>query len=330
MPRYALLVAYDGTDFCGWQKQEPPAGVAGDGPAEPGRGLAYSPRTPLLEGAPDGRVCLRTVQGVLERAVRQVVRESVELIGASRTDSGVHARGQVCAFTCTPLSEPASSAPATSPPAPRGVGWPLDRGPARLCQAVNARLPQDVAVLAAAIVPAGFDPVAGAVRKRYTYTIQFGPQRPLWERRTVHYVRTRPGAEPDTNAMRAAAAALVGTHDFAAFAAAGHGRQSTVRTVHACDVTPLPSQDSPGARLEIAVEGGGFLWNMVRIIAGTLLEVGLGRRDRHATGNALRTRDRRDAGPTLAPTGLCLRWVRYEPEPDFLLAYEHDTRPWPA
>lgn len=328
MPRYALLVAYDGTDFCGWQKQEPPASA---GPAaQDGAGPAYSPHTPLLEGAPEGRVSLRTVQGVLERVVRQVVREPVELIGASRTDSGVHAEGQVCAFTCQPLETTGPSPIADAPPAPRGVGWPADRGPARLCQAVNARLPDDVAVLAAAAVPAGFDPVAGAVRKRYTYTIQFGPQRPLWDRRTVHFVRARPGALPDTDAMRDAAAALVGTHDFAAFAAAGHGRLSTVRTVHACQIALLPSPRDAGTRLEISIEGGGFLWNMVRIIAGTLLEVGLGRRDRGSTRAALRTRDRRDAGPTLAPTGLCLRWVRYEPPPAFVHASEPDARPSPA
>src|ERR1700754_2530852 len=95
VPRYKLTIAYDGTNFCGWQKQEP---LAGGAEAEVRR--AYSPETPLIASTREGRVALRTVQGVVEQAVREVVREPVEVLGASRTDSGVHASGQVAAFSC--------------------------------------------------------------------------------------------------------------------------------------------------------------------------------------------------------------------------------------
>src|SRR4051812_18229549 len=112
-----MTIAYDGTDFCGWQKQEPPAGMAIDESKVLSR--------PEGGNDPAARMSLRTVQEVLERAVREVVREPVLLTGASRTDSGVHARGQVAAFTCA-------------------GGWPRERGAATLVRAVNSRLPEDV------------------------------------------------------------------------------------------------------------------------------------------------------------------------------------------
>ncbi|MFN5959690.1 MAG: hypothetical protein ACK462_17320, partial [Planctomyces sp.] len=98
MPRYKLTIAYDGTDFVGWQKQEP---LDAQNAIVPGV-TAYTSQTPMIESTRPGRVALRSVQGVVERAVSETVREPVELVGASRTDSGVHARGQVAAFTCGP------------------------------------------------------------------------------------------------------------------------------------------------------------------------------------------------------------------------------------
>jgi tRNA pseudouridine38-40 synthase len=307
VPRYRLTIAYEGTAFCGWQKQEPPAepptrpDAPIDAGAEPTRRVpAYSPSTPLLEPSPPGRVALRTVQGVLERAVRLAVRQEVEVLGASRTDAGVHARGQVAAFSCAPDES------GTPPP---GVGWPLARGTEALVAAINSRLPDDVLVLDAVAVPASFDPVGGALHKTYSYTWAVSRRRPLWDRRTVAHVWRDPGL--DIDAMNAAAGVLVGEHDFAAFAAAGHGRTSTVRRVLAAEVAPLPAPGPREQRLRLTITGTGFLWNMVRIIAGTLIEVGTGRRTPAQVADALASRDRARAGPTAPPEGLCLERITY-------------------
>ncbi|MCP3905490.1 MAG: tRNA pseudouridine(38-40) synthase TruA [Planctomycetes bacterium] len=254
MPRYKLTVAYEGTEFHGWQKQHPPG-------AEP----------------------LRTVQEVLERAVMEVVREPVVLHGASRTDSGVHARGQIAAFTTTTV-------------------LPLDR----VAVAINARLPDDVQITRAVTVAETFDPIADAISKGYRYSIFHGLpteiRRPMFDRRLVTYVP----AVLDPGRMHAAAAGLVGTHDFASVTRVNHGRESTTRTVLACSVTASTSH-----RLRIDVSGTGFLYNMVRIIAGTLVEVGRGRLEPGAVPEIIARRDRTAAGPTMPPEGLCLMWVRY-------------------
>ncbi|QYK47824.1 MAG: tRNA pseudouridine synthase A [Phycisphaeraceae bacterium] len=294
MPRYMLTIAYDGTDFCGWQKQEPPAAQA----EATGSGAHVDP---TLETGDPGRVALRTVQAIVERAVREVVREPVMLFGASRTDSGVHARGQVAAFTAT--DDPALQA--------RGSGWPLSRGTDALRRAINGRLPDDVLVTDARPVPGDFDPIGDCIAKGYSYTIHASRERPLWDRRYVHQVWEPLEIQP----MRDVAAELVGEHDFAAFAAAGHGRQSTIRTVHALTVahaidaqTGQPLED----RIRIDISGSGFLWNMVRIIAGTLADAGRGRADVARIRDALRTGDRRLAGPTFPASGLCLEWITYK------------------
>ncbi len=266
MPRFRLTIAYDGTDFHGWQRQE-----AGDVPEGP-RG--DTPERPL-----------RTVQGCLQQAVRFVVREPVEVLGASRTDAGVHARAQTGAFTC---SDDRSGPPEE-----------------RLAEAINSRLPEDALVLDVRRTRDDFDPISDCVAKGYRYTIRTGRPRPLWDRRFVHHVRT----DLDEGPMRAAAPAFVGEHDFGAFAKAGHGRLSTVRTVLACGVSRVDD-----STLALDVSGAGFLHNMVRIMAGTLVEIGRGRQTEHDLRRALETGDRRSAGPTLPPTGLCLEWIRYREE----------------
>ncbi|MEM0982996.1 MAG: tRNA pseudouridine synthase A [Planctomycetota bacterium] len=280
--RYKLTLAYDGTDFAGWQKQEPP-----DPDASP---------DPVTGERP--RIKLRTVQEVVEQAVRETVREPVTLTGASRTDAGVHARGQVASFMTTP--DPA-----------RGVGWPLDRGTDALVQALNSRLPDDVLCLMAEPVALEFDPISGARSKEYTYTIQSGHTRPLFDRRTVYHCYH----ELDVARMQEAARHLVGEHDFAAMAQASHGRKTTVRTIFACDVEDEGERSFPGetARIvRIRVSGSGFLYNMVRIIAGTLVEVGRGKMEPDAIPGVLESGDRVNAGPTLAPEGLRLEWIRYD------------------
>lgn len=254
MPRFKLTIAYDGTDFHGWQRQEPP-----------------------------GREPLRTVQGELERAVRVAVGARVSVMGASRTDAGVHATGQVAAFTAD-------------------TRIPVDRLP----MAISARLPDDVQVRSAAVAPNGFDPISDAVSKSYRYTIACPVSRPrvppLFDRRYVHWQVH----QLDVAAMHAAGQHLVGEHDFSAFAHALHTRESPVRRVHACTVT------SPGpGRVVIDIAGNGFLYNMVRVIAGTLVDVGRGHALPADVGTILAARDRDHAGQTLPAQGLCLRWIHY-------------------
>ena len=255
MPRHKLTIAYDGTHFHGWQRQQPP-----------------------------GRDPLRTVQGVLENAMRVRLKQPVNVIGASRTDAGVHAEGQVAHFDADcPI--------------------PLERLPL----ALNSRLPDDVEVRHAEVVPDTFDAIRSCVGKRYRYRLYTGDRRPLLRRHQVFHVFY----ELDPDRMNDAAARLVGTHDFEGFATAGHGRESTVRTVTACRVEP-----HEGDELHVVIEGDGFLWNMVRIITGTLVEVGRGLWEPDRIDEVLATADRRFAGPTAPPQGLCLEEIFYPPPPE--------------
>jgi tRNA pseudouridine38-40 synthase len=332
VPRYKLTIAYDGTDFHGWQRQEM---AVRDG-------MPMSPKLPADAAArDDGVMVLRTVQDVVQRAVRETVREPVQVVGASRSDAGVHARGQVASFVCsgdegaagsgwpseevpgngTPLKgngeEPAGTAglpEADAPKALRGVGWPVSRGAERLMRALNSRLPDDVQVVGSEVVGLDFNPIKGATSKSYSYMLHVAlpppmgeARRALWSRRYVHQLF----CPLDVDRMNEAAAVLVGEHDFAGFAAAGHGRLSTVRTVFSCGVTELSGEAEGTRRVRIEVVGNGFLWNMVRIIGGTLVEAGRGRKSLDDIRAALASGDRRLAGPTLPPTGLCLEWIKY-------------------
>ena len=278
--RYRLTLAYDGAAFSGWQKQEPPD------PDAPPDETGERPRTPL-----------RTVQHVVEQAVRATVRDaSVNLLGASRTDAGVHAAGQVGAFTTTVDDA-------------KGIGWPRERGCEALVRALNSRLPEDVLVIDAAEAPEGFDPITHAVRKRYTYRVHSSKTRPLWDRGYVTWT----WHELDLERMRAAAAHIVGERDFAAFAQINHGRKTTVRTVFACDVATEPAEPNAD-RFVFGVKGSSFLYNMVRIIVGTLVEVGRGKIEPDDVPAIIASTDRRNAGPTMAPEGLRLEWIRYPGE----------------
>ncbi|HLP83234.1 MAG TPA: tRNA pseudouridine synthase A [Phycisphaerales bacterium] len=348
MPRYKLTIAYDGTDFCGWQKQEPFADS--HTPPKAARRLASGERT--LRGASDAaetaaheamileelgtregetrpRIALRTVQAVVERAVREIVREPIVLQGSSRTDAGVHAHGQVAAFSCSPREAMSVSAEDTSASdeanqvsadaasgeqasaGSRSGGWPVERGTERLLRALNSRLPDDVLVKAIEVASNDFDPTNDTVAKAYSYTLHVGEMRPLRDRRFVHHVRE----QLDVEAMHAAAQHLVGEHDFVSFAALHHGRLTTVRTIFACSVREVESVDTAGTsgtrRVRIDVSGSGFLYNMVRIISGTLVDVGRGRAKASDVPGMIAAKDRRAAGPTLPPTGLCLEWIRY-------------------
>lgn len=297
VPTYCLTIAYEGTDFCGWQKQEPPAPDPGQPPAT---GAAIHHADPSLP-APPGRVALRTVQAVVEQAVRQVVREPVVLTGASRTDAGVHARGQVASFTCSDGSDPAR----------HGGGWPLERGLEPLVRALNGRLPPDVLVTHARPTHEAFNPIGDAERKAYSYAFHDHHQRPLFDRRFV----THTHHALDEARMAEAAKHLVGEHDFAALTPINHDRRSTVRTIF-----DLAVERTGEHRVGFTVTGSGFLYNMVRIIAGTLHEVGRGRIEPDELPEILASKDRRRAGPTAAPDGLCLEWIRYPGDSDDDLA----------
>jgi tRNA pseudouridine38-40 synthase len=218
----------------------------------------------------------RTVAGELDGAVRSVDARASLVRGASRTDAGVHALGQRVAFDAT--RELAAR------------NWVL---------ALNASLPSEIAVVRAALVEPGYEPRYRAQRKLYRYVLFESPVRdPFHEGRAW-----RVGDPLDHALMTRAAAPLVGEHDFAAFRAASDERTDTVRKLFRIEVRPRPSD----ARIsEVLVEGTGFLHRMVRIIVGSLVDVGRGKLDPSALENALTSRDRTSLGITAPPDGLYL------------------------
>ncbi len=237
-----------------------------------------------------------TVQGEVERALAQILQSPTQAIGSSRTDAGVHALGQLVS-----------------------VVTPVDIPPERLMGGLNALLPDDIGVVACARAADGFHAIADTVSKRYRYLLYDGPGRPILSRAWCWAVPTR----LDTLAMHTAAASLVGRHDFASFESRGTVRQTSVRTVLACEVRrcrpvaegrhwqrPDTPSDEDGDFVVVEVEADGFLYNMVRTIVGTLVEVGRGRRPIAWPGEVLVARDRRLAGMTAPAAGLCLLWVQ--------------------
>jgi tRNA pseudouridine38-40 synthase len=228
---------------------------------------------------PNGR---RTVQGELEIALARVTRERVRPVGSSRTDAGVHAEGLVASVRLETALEPE-----------------------RLQRALNAALPDDVAVREVAIAPDGFDARRDAIGKLYRYALWNAPERaPLRRRRALCLLRAL-----DLERIRFAAAQLVGNHDFASFQGAGSEVTSAVRHLRRLDVT-----GAAGDAVDLWFEGSGFLRHMVRNLAGTLIEVGSGRRDPEGMTALLASRDRRLAGPTAPPHALTLVSVTY-PDP---------------
>ncbi len=245
MPSFRLTLEYDGRDFEGWQVQ-------------PGA---------------------RTVQGVLEAAVERVTGARVRVAGAGRTDSGVHAEGQVAALRAeTRLDAPT------------------------LGRALNGVLPADLAVIRCEVAPERFDPRRDALSKLYRYALWNGEApSPLRAGRALRVERPL-----DLPAMRRASRPLLGSHDFRSFQAAGSSVETSVRTLTRLDVVEL----APG-EVHLYVAGSGFLRHMVRILAGTLLEVGRGRREPDSLAAVLAARDRSQAGPTAPAHGLTLVRVCY-------------------
>jgi tRNA pseudouridine38-40 synthase len=245
MRQIKLTLAYDGTDYHGWQRQ-------------PG---------------------LRTVQAELERAIESVTTHPATTHAASRTDAGVHARGQVASFLT-----------------------PSRLDPETIARALNALLPLDLRVLSAHEVPQAFHPTLDARSKRYRYMIDNAPVVDPFLRRFAWHIRPRLDAE----CMHAAAQVLIGRHDFRSFETEWPNRTSSVRTI--IDLA-VARHDH---KILLEVQADGFLYNMVRAITGTLVLVGSGRRPQEFVAQALAAADRRQAGPTAPPQGLVLLAVDYD------------------
>lgn len=244
MRRIFLRVSYDGTDFVGWQVQK--------------------------EG--------RTVEGELNKAINALTGETIEVIGASRTDSGVHARGNVAVF------DTESTIPGD-----------------RFMYAINTLLPEDVAVVESKEVEADFHPRHCASIKTYEYRIFISEINDPLKRR---YALKCP-YNLDVTRMDKAAKYLIGEHDFKSFCSVKTQAETTVRKIYSADVF------HDGDDIVIRVSGAGFLYNMVRIIAGSLMEVGGGKHDPIHIKEVLDNTDRTLAGPTAEPQGLTLIGIEF-------------------
>jgi len=240
----------------------------------------------------------RTVEETLRTAIHAVDPKAEGPRGTSRTDAGVHAEQQVAAFDATIASIP-----------PRG--WVLT---------LNQHLPEDVAVRAARHVPVGFAPRFMSKQKRYRYDLLFDKVRdPLLSQRTW-----RIGYDMDMARMEREARAIVGKHDFVAFRSAGDERTDTVRTIHSVSVEPSSSTKSGDSRRwSITIEGSAFLYNMVRILVGTLVDVSRGHLEEGAIKRALAKKDRSLAGQTAPAHGLTLAAI------DLALPSEGVSERWP-
>ncbi len=246
--RIALLVAYHGAAFNGYQRQ----------PAFP------------------------SVQEEIENAWLALTGEQVVAHGSGRTDSGVHAWGQVVHI------DTASEIPTEN-----------------LLRALNTFLPEEAVVRATAEVGADFHACHSALRKRYLFRINNQKTRPVIDNGQVAWVR----ASLDISAMRAAVRHLLGEHDFAAFAAAGRSTKTSMRTIYSAHIWPVRGG------INLIFEGNGFLYKMVRNLVGSLIEVGKGRRHPDWLKTVLESGDRQRAGATASPSGLYLLRVQYQEDP---------------
>lgn len=244
MRNFKMVIEYDGTGYSGWQRQ------------------------------PNDR----SVQEVLENAIRAVTGESVRVTGAGRTDAGVHALAQVANFTTSSELQ----APELQP-------------------AINANLPDDVSVLDLREASADFHAQRSARGKTYTYTILNRRVPSPLLRRAALFIPQK----LDVDAMRRAAQFIRGEHDFACFRSAGSSAKTSTRNITRLDI------QQEGDTIAITISAGGFLYNMARAIVGTLIEVGRGKIAPDEIKDIISSKDRRRAGPTAPPHGLCLVKVDY-------------------
>ena len=244
MKRVMLVVAYDGTNYCGWQFQA--------------NGI--------------------TVQEELNRCLSKLLKEPIQTVGASRTDAGVHALGNVAGF------DTAARMPAE-----------------KISYALNTYLPEDIRIQYSAEVAADFHPRYCESEKTYEYRI-LNRRFPLPTQRLYTYFYHY---KLDVEKMREGASFLVGRHDFASFCGANAQVKSTVREVTGIDI------EKKDDVITIQVRGRGFLYNMVRIIAGTLIEIGNEQYPPEKMGEILRACDRQQAGPTAPACGLTLKEIKF-------------------
>ncbi len=242
---YKLEISYDGSRYFGWERQ------------------------------PDRD----TIQGKLEQVLTRMSGQEAEVIGAGRTDAGVHAK------TLT-----------------ANVHLETDLAEREIRDYMNHYLPDDISVTDVRIASDRFHARYKATGKLYTYTCWVGDLKPVFRRKYVTVL----DAVPDVSRMKAAAEILKGTHDFKAFSTNPQMKKSTIRTVDRIEI--VLKKDL----LYLNFHGDGFLQNMVRILTGTILEAGYGRISEDQIREALKTKDRALAGPTMPPQGLCLMEVDYQ------------------
>ena len=245
MRRIKLTIAYDGTNYCGWQVQ--PNGI--------------------------------TIEEVLNKALKKLTGEDILVIGASRTDSGVHAMGNVAVFD-TKTTIPSE----------------------KIAVALNQRLPEDIVITKSEEVPPTFHPRYCDCSKTYEYHI-INTRVPVPTRRLTNYFVSY---VLDIEKMRKAASYLVGEHDFVSFCNVRTDVESTVRTITALDIL------TNGDEITIRITGNGFLYNMVRIIVGTLIRVGRGFYEPEKVKEILEAKVRKAAGVTAPAHGLMLVEIKYE------------------
>lgn len=247
---FALTIAYDGTDFAGWQIQ------------------------PQQE----------TIQGTLQKAILRATDHAVTVTGSGRTDAGVHALAQVASV--------------------RFPQWTASTD--ALCKAINSRLGDSVVVSDVQEAPQDFHAIRDCTGKRYRYQIQVRGQRDPFG----HRYRLRLRRNVDVETMQQAARRIIGERDFSSFESTGAPRKSSVRHVRDCRILLAEDYETTG-HLAIEVEANGFLYNMVRNIVGTLIEVGYGKQPPEWIDEVLEQENRIYAGPTVPPTGLFLQKVNY-------------------
>ena len=241
---YRLLIQYDGSKYDGWQRQK-------------GSGI--------------------TIQGKIEEVLKKMTGQPLQIKGASRTDAGVHAQGQVA-----------------------NVQMDTEKGPSEIRKYLNQYLPEDIAILEVSEVSERFHSRLNAGEKTYRYRICTSHIKPIFERKYVYDLNQ----QMDVNAMKIAAGYILGEHDFQSFCAKKM-KKSTVREMVSIEFKELPGE------LQIVYKGSGFLYHMVRILTGTLIEVGLHERTPESVREVLAAKERAQAGYTAPAKGLCLLEIKY-------------------
>lgn len=244
MKNIKLKLEYDGTNYCGWQKQKE----------------------------------FVTVQGTLEKSISEAIGETVEVIGVSRTDAGVHVREYICNFFTN------SKIPSK-----------------KFKQVINAYLPSDIVVIDSEEVSSEFHSRYNSKGKTYLYTVLNREQPAAIGRNYFFHFEY----EANIEKMKKASEYFIGTHDFSAFKTKGSSTKSSIRTITQLDI--YKENDI----IKFVISGDGFLYNMVRIIVGTLLEVGIGKRQPESIKSIIDSKDRTKAGRCVPGCGLCLYKVFY-------------------